>query len=132
MSIDIPQEDFDLIGNLSSNGKHDLWHEIDRGFKKFNQNDITLRPCLNLKSNAANAAVDRNKEKRKKLPMPPPVHSSRPTHNQCRSQSHSRGCRNHSIERKCKHRHDSRSHSPHHKHHRNHGSKAKHHLDFCN
>ena len=33
MSIDIHQEDFDLIGNLSSNGKHDFWHEINLGFE---------------------------------------------------------------------------------------------------
>ena len=44
MSIDIDSTEFDLQGNLTSNGKNDFWKEINRAMWKFDNNDITLQP----------------------------------------------------------------------------------------
>ena len=66
MSIDICWEEFDHLGNLTSNGKHDFWHEIDHGFKKFDLDQITLCPCLSLK------ATKKEKDEARKLLTPPP------------------------------------------------------------
>lgn len=45
MSIEVQQNEFDLQGNLKSNGKYEFWKEVNRGMRKFNNNDITLNPC---------------------------------------------------------------------------------------
>ena len=44
MSIDIDSTEFDLQGNLTTNGKNDFWKEINRAMRKFDNNDITLQP----------------------------------------------------------------------------------------
>ena len=44
MSIEAPEDEFDRQGNLTSIGKNNFWHEVDRALKKFDDGDIKLLP----------------------------------------------------------------------------------------
>ena len=44
MSIDVRSSKFDLGGNLTSSGKEEFWMEVTRAFKKFDPDEIKLRP----------------------------------------------------------------------------------------
>ena len=44
ISIEVPIDGFDLTGELNSIGKEHFWQEIDKGLRRFNLNEITLRP----------------------------------------------------------------------------------------
>ena len=46
MSIDVPLNQYDLQGNLTAVGKESFWNEVNRGMKKFNNNEISLKPRL--------------------------------------------------------------------------------------
>ena len=42
MSIEVSTDGFDFTGHLTPAGKENMWLEIDRGFKKFALDKITL------------------------------------------------------------------------------------------
>ena len=44
MSIEVDLNEFDTFGNLTSFGQSMFWHEIDKAMKKFDCNQITLKP----------------------------------------------------------------------------------------
>ena len=44
ISIEVDLAQYDRQGFLSSSGKEDFWREIDKGMKRFDSSDITLRP----------------------------------------------------------------------------------------
>ena len=44
LSIEVPPEEFSLIGELSSSGKAIFWQEVNQGLRKFDCNEITLKP----------------------------------------------------------------------------------------
>ena len=44
ISINIDLIEYDLTGEMTSAGKASFWREINRGIKKFDDGDITLRP----------------------------------------------------------------------------------------
>ena len=44
MSVDVRMDEFDLQGTLTSAGKMDFWHEVDKAMKKFVAGDIKLLP----------------------------------------------------------------------------------------
>ena len=44
ISIEVDPVQYDRQGFLSSSGKEDFWREIDKGMKRFDSGDITLRP----------------------------------------------------------------------------------------
>ena len=45
VSIEVHEADFDLSGGLTSFGKTTFWKELNRGLKKFDKGEITLKPC---------------------------------------------------------------------------------------
>ena len=47
MSILVDMKEFDMWGDLTTNGKYDFWREVDRAMKKFDLNEITLNPRKN-------------------------------------------------------------------------------------
>ena len=44
LSIEVPPEEFSLIGELSFSGKATFWQEVNQGLRKFDCNEITLKP----------------------------------------------------------------------------------------
>ena len=51
ISIEIPQDEFTLTGELSSAGKTSFWREINEALKKFDLEQITLKPRQWIQSN---------------------------------------------------------------------------------
>ena len=45
ISITVPENDFNMQGDLSNTGKTCFWSEMDRGLKKFDLGEISLKPC---------------------------------------------------------------------------------------
>ena len=44
ISIDIDSSEYDLTGEMTSAGKANFWKEINKGIKKFDDGEISLRP----------------------------------------------------------------------------------------
>ena len=69
MSIEVNLHQFDPAGNLTAAGKESFWKEINRGFKKFDKNEIFLRPRFPIQNTGR--TEPKHGEKREKLPTPP-------------------------------------------------------------
>ena len=70
ISIEVGPDGFDRNGNLTSNGKEDMWKEINRGMRKFDMGEIKLMP-------RAPSTGRKEKTKLRKLPTPPPKKEER-------------------------------------------------------
>ena len=46
MPIEVVSNEFDLQGNLTSLGKESFWKEVDKAMRKFDANEIKLRPRI--------------------------------------------------------------------------------------
>ena len=44
MSIEVRSDEFDQLGNLTTNWKWDFWSEVNRAIQNLDANDIMLRP----------------------------------------------------------------------------------------
>ena len=62
ISIEIPQDEFTLTGDLSSTGKASFWKEMNEGLKKFDKQEITLKPRQRNQPNQEVAKDQRKKE----------------------------------------------------------------------
>ena len=134
ISIDVPTDEFDLLGNLSPSGKIKFWREIDRDMTKFDNGLITLKPRdFNLLNNSK--ITETNERSRNssdnmhlKLPTPPPrtnadrdrylEHDHRKNEERSpkrkrheRNRSRSRSSRRHRHRNKSRSKERSRSHS---------------------
>ena len=61
LSIEVDSEEFLPNGELSNDGKHRYWHEVDSCMDKFERSVINLKPKNS----------NKKEEHRKKLPQPP-------------------------------------------------------------
>ena len=98
MSIQIPLDEFDLLGNLTSTGKITFWKEVDRAMQCFHADEIKLKPCANSTNNTNQSQSPRSSKsgaqtegagapKKHKLPTSPPVKLPRDDHRKRRSPS---------------------------------------------
>ena len=89
MSIDIHHTNFDNLGKLSSRGQSEFWMEVDKALKRFNLNEIKLRP-----RKAQPPAVQI--QGRRRLPSPPKERRlSSNKRSRSRSKSNSRSSTSH-------------------------------------
>ena len=68
ISIQVPEVEFDLLGNLNEIRKITFWHEINRGLRKFDMGEITLKPR---KSQQKGESPRPAHQGYRKLPTPP-------------------------------------------------------------
>ena len=109
ISIDVQHRYFDITGNLTSAGKEDFWKEINKGFKKFDLNEIKLlprRPIQHLHNE--NQSLDPNRNVRV-LPTPPGHHVSDDRKRKSKSRSPPKS-KNRTSDSRYKRRHE-RKHS---------------------
>ena len=71
MSIEVPLDEFTLLGNLTVPGKISFWKEVDCALKKFDADKITLKPRKFQPT--ASKAKSTTTQHRHKLPTPPPT-----------------------------------------------------------
>ena len=110
ISIEVDLKEFNCSGGLSSAGMTSFWNEINKGMKKFDNDDITLKP-----RQKANSAEQASKTERR-LPSPSPKRgrSRSPS-----SHSQKRNCRDHHVPHHRSHNHSGRKEEgDHHNHHR--------------
>ena len=77
ISIDVPTSGFDLTGKFTTSGASDFWHEMVKGIRRFDLNEIKLKPREF--TTAPKAKVIQQSDRRK-LPTLPPL-SNREVHN---------------------------------------------------
>ena len=96
MSIEVPAQQFDLSGDLTALGFETFWKEIDCAMKKFNTDQITLRPRVFAAKNSGNqnsfikSVIKKPHTRRMRLPMLPPSDKTVPVQKRSRSRSSSR------------------------------------------
>ena len=102
MSIDVHPQHFDASGSLSISGMGAFWKEVNTAIKRFDHDEISLRPRQYKANTAESNQVAR------KLPTPPPVskketkrthhtgHSSSPGYHRAPKRKHSHQSHSHS------------------------------------
>ena len=107
ISIDVPPSGFDLTDKLTTSGMADYWLEINKGLKRFNLDEIKLRPRIfnapGQKKHSGLSAIKSMIAHNKKLPTPPPKQMER------RSPKKSPGC--HGMKRHQGHHDHGHSHA---------------------
>ena len=115
ISIDVPPDEFDRLGNLTSAGKTTFWLENNRGMYKFDTDKIKLKPCKGFNPVLSEQNDSRSHmsspQQRRRLPAPPDRSLSRRDRTRERSSSH----RHHGHGSSSKDPRDTRPRSSHHR-----------------
>ena len=103
ISTEVPATELDITGKLTTRGGETFWYEINKSLKRFDLDEIQLRPCIfnppagktDLKSTVS---IRSNDQVRCKLPTPPNKHRHHNTRSRSlsRSKQHKKRKRNHS------------------------------------